>query len=304
MEFDWTQLLNTADEISAENVATSSKNSYLSRIATYERTLTKMQIDPYPITIDKMKGFLVLKMKSNKKYSTLANYIAAFSYYFRQNKLDILTNSLEFKNFKAGLRRLMHGDTYPNAKLPFNHTWFLSYLEKCSLNNFDDLKFIFFMALSFSAFLRISELMNFKRKNINLSDDNQILTITIESSKTDQFGRQVETYVYYNDTPWCPIKYLNAIDNLNPDDNICNCSEHALRSHLTVVLRMIGVEDASSYSWHSFRRGGAYLCGLNGVPDSIIKAHGRWKSSAYIRYVNVEMPIAGQKVACALSNIK
>ena len=117
MEFDWTQLLNTADEISAENVATSSKNSYLSRIATYERTLTKMQIDPYPITIDKMKGFLVLKMKSNKKYSTLANDIAAFSYYFRQNKLDILTNSLEFKKFKAGLRRLMHGDTYPNAKL-------------------------------------------------------------------------------------------------------------------------------------------------------------------------------------------
>ena len=69
------------------------------------------------ITIDKMKGFLVLKMKSNKKYSTLANYIVAFSYYFRQNKLDILMNSLEFKKFKAGLRRLMHGDTYPNAKL-------------------------------------------------------------------------------------------------------------------------------------------------------------------------------------------
>lgn len=122
-----------------------SKKSSLSQLVIYERTLTKMQIDPYPITIEKMKGFLVLKMKSNRKYSTLVNYIAAFSYYFRQNALDILTNSLEFKTFKAGLRRLMHGDTFSNAKLPFNHIWFLGNLEKFSLNNLDDLKLMFLM---------------------------------------------------------------------------------------------------------------------------------------------------------------
>ena len=61
-----------------------------------------MQVDPYPITIEKMKGFLALKTKSNRKYSTLANYIASFSYYFRSNNLDILTNKLNtlFSLFK------------------------------------------------------------------------------------------------------------------------------------------------------------------------------------------------------------
>ena len=41
-------------------------------------------------------------------------------YYFHQNDLDILTNAIEFKNFKNGLRRTMKGDICPNAKQPFD----------------------------------------------------------------------------------------------------------------------------------------------------------------------------------------
>mgnify|MGYP001080046394 CR=1 FL=1 len=47
-----------------------------------------------------------------------------------------------------------------------------------------------------------------------------------------------------------------------------------------------------------------YISGCNGVSDSVIKAHGRWKSDAYIRYVSVEMPKAGREIAEVFSNIK
>lgn len=96
---------------------------------------------------------------------------------------------------------------------------------------------------------------------------------------------------------------MSAINDYDKDEPIVNKNERTLRAHLNVVLKSIGVEDSQSYSWHSFRCGGSYLCGLNGVTDSAIKAHGRWRSTAYVRYVSVEMPYAGRKIAQTFNNI-
>ena len=54
---------------------------------------------------------------------------------------------------------------------------------------------------------------------------------------------------------------------------ICSMSKLALRSHLLYVLNSIGVEDPNQYSFHSLRRGAAYLSSIRGVPDCIIKKH-------------------------------
>ena len=37
--------------------------------------------------------------------------------------------------------------------------------------------------------------------------------------------------------------------------------------------------------------------------DSIIKAHGRWRSSAYIKYVSVGMSHAGERIADTFRSI-
>jgi len=38
-------------------------------------------------------------------------------------------------------------------------------------------------------------------------------------------------------------------------------------------------------SGHSFRKGGATGLANAGVDDSVVRAHGRWKSNAYHRYI-------------------
>ena len=50
--------------------------------------------------------------------------------------------------------------------------------------------------------------------------------------------------------------------------------------------------DASQYAGHSFRRGGTSALKLAGVDDSVVQLHGRWKSDAYRRYIDVEHDIA------------
>lgn len=85
----------------------SSKRTYASGIRVYESVLSKHDIFPYTITIEKIRGFLMSKKKEGKKYNTLHGYISAFSNYFEQNSLYNLTKDIKFKNFKSVLRRVM-----------------------------------------------------------------------------------------------------------------------------------------------------------------------------------------------------
>lgn len=94
---------------------------------------------------------------------------------------------------------------------------------------------------------------------------------------------------------------LDPLNGLRDDDKICQQSVHRMRQHLKAVLQVIGVEDPEHYSFHSFRRGAAFHASNQGVPDCVIKKHGRWRSEAYVRYVQVDAIRAGREVSDALS---
>jgi hypothetical protein len=57
------------------------------------------------------------------------------------------------------------------------------------------------------------------------------------------------------------------------------------------------VED---YSSHSFLRGGAYNAAKQGVPDSVIKVHGRWRRESYQKYVPGDFNRAGETISSVI----
>ncbi len=61
-------------------------------------------------------------------------------------------------------------------------------------------------------------------------------------------------------------------------------SIESFRAMLRQLLLRAGVP-AASYSGHSFRKGCASLLAAAQVPDSVIKAIGRWKSDAFLDYI-------------------
>lgn len=152
------------------------------------------------------------------------------------------------------------------------------------------------MTLSYYGFLRISELQNLMVNDIVCDTENKRLKLYIRFSKTDQYGVGQETFIYDNDKYYSPYKLFDMLKSqFRLFQYIVEVSGDALRHHLKVIVKKMGL-DPNDYSWHSFRRGGAHQAALLGVSDSEIKKHSRWKSEAYMRYVDVDPQVAGQRI--------
>ena len=295
-------LLREAQEIRGHTVAESSRNIYAAGLRKYEETMRGLERDPFPLEIQKMELFLVLMKRQGKCYNTLAGYVRSFSFYFRSNNLDVLTQSMDFKIFMSGLRRdtTREGES-PKAKEPFRKEWFEQISRCIPMGDIDNRRMMFWMTLCFHAFLRISELMCLRKRDIRINIDEGRMELYIRRSKTDQFGAGESTFVFKTGEPSSPWSYLDILDDIGDDDLIVGqTKERTLRSRLKRLLQVIGVKETGKYSFHSFRRGGAHLASAMGVNDCVIKAHGRWRSEAYLRYVSVDKRMAGRTVADAL----
>ncbi|KAK8881046.1 hypothetical protein M9Y10_003773 [Tritrichomonas musculus] len=153
------------------------------------------------------------------------------------------------------------------------------------------------MTLSFYAFLRISELLNLRKKDVIYDTSKNKLILNIRYSKTDQIGRGITTYLYNNNKKiYHPLNFIGFLSNLNDNDKIVDITEDYIRRKLNMMLQQLGL-DTKLYSWHSFRRGGATLASQNHIDPATIKTHGRWLSEAYLLYVDRDQDNAGLQIS-------
>lgn len=296
------RLLVAGQVTRANQVAPNSTKTYESFLRVYESTVRdQFQMDPYPITEDKIVAFLMLKKEQGRTFQTLNLFIATFSWYFRQNGADNIVLSVGFKMFKNGLRREMMGGACPGQKAPFQFEFFEKLSRTMDLACREDRLFFLLMCLSFNLFMRISEILALKVENLQIDRERNLLACKFEKTKANQFAVGVTSYVPITRDLIDPVQYLDVLEGKNPEDKLSPWKERALLCRLRSRLAAIGVEDTHNYSWHSFRRGAAYLASKNGVADCVIKKHGRWASHAYLRYVAVEAVRAGTEIRAALT---
>ena len=148
--------------------------------------------------------------------------------------------------------------------------------------------------------MRIGELLSLKAGSLVLDEEAKLLACHFERSKSDQLGVGVTSYISISPGINDPVAYIDVLSGLQPTDKICPWSQKTLTSRLRARLSTIGV-DAQRFSWHSFRRGAAFLASKKGIQDCVIKKHGRWKSDAYLRYVAVSAVRAGTEIRAALT---
>ena len=84
------------------------------------------------------------------------------------------------------------------TKLAFKPEFYIQYLEITDMTPIDNVRMMFYMTLSFYAFLRISELLNLGKKDVIYDTTKNKLIFNIRYSKTDQTGHVITTYLYNN----------------------------------------------------------------------------------------------------------
>ena len=294
--------LALSDETRDHQISDNSMKTYQGYLRTYEKTMKgTFEIEPYPLDEKKVCAFLMMKKDQGNTYQTLQLFMNTFSWFLRQNGLDNFILSISFKSFKNGLRRVMLGGQMPNQKLPFPVELFSKLHESMNLAVAEERLFFFLMVLAFNFFMRIGEILQLKVRDVKVHHEERLLSVYFVKSKADQFANGVLSYVPVTGDVIDPTSYIDVLSTKGADELVCPWKDRALTYRLRSRLRAVAVENSQAYSWHSFRRGAAYLASKNGVADCVIKKHGRWASHAYLRYVAVDAIRAGREVRDALT---
>ena len=135
--------------------------------------------------------------------------------------------------------------------------------------------------------------VNFSREGI---------LITLIHTKTIQYGkRRLHIPLIKNHTPLCPVLAYNQVlahHEIHPAGPAFVYPHRGKPKWLTSaifintfrsVLKLSGVAHPSSFTGHSFRRGGATWAFQAGMPGEIIQICGDWASDAYKLYLEFSM---------------
>ena len=119
-----------------------------------------------------------------------------------------------------------------------------------------------------------------------------LLAVTLRSSKTDPFGAGHTLYVGCTHSRICPVRAVLAYMAIRPQVPgplfVYSDGTPLTRARLVTEVRAALTGDGmdlSRYTGHSFRIGAASSAARAGIPDSLIQTLGRWRSSAFQRYI-------------------
>ena len=117
--------------------------------------------------------------------------------------------------------------------------------------------------------------------------------LRIRQTKTIQFGQRILTipFVACLTDELCPVSYLirhlvrspmskeSPLFSYHDHSQVVTWTHASFVKYLKICLGKIGLP-VSSYSGHSFRRGGCSMCFQAGMSVSEIKLRGDWKSQS------------------------
>ena len=167
-------------------------------------------------------------------------------------------------------------------------------------SSYDDVMFFTGCLLAFFGFLRVSELSAPQKANsktgISVGDvcvSSSSISFLLRSSKTDSLSQGVRIYISEQDVPPCPVKWLSVFLKVRPITtssapllvfrNGVGMKAKWFRDKLKETMRSLGL--AANFNTHSLRIGAATHAANLGFSDHEIMRLGRWKSSAFLKYI-------------------
>ena len=271
----------------------------------FKRGKLKLQTPLFPISTHTLALFIAFLAEQKYAASTVASYISALSY---PHRLASLLDPTKSEMIQLALRGYSKLNPSADSRLPIT----LPILEDIILarehtkSSLYSRKLIQAMyAIAFFAALRVGEITSRAhqpRQNIiaiiqlvflkTREGTVSAIKLTLRNYKHSDTSNPVDIFIY-QEKPVCPVSLLLeflCLRGQSPGPLFCwpaDCSpisRSCFVAALTEDLQFCNL-NVAQYKTHSFRIGAASWAAAKGMSDTQIRAFGRWKSNAFLRYI-------------------
>lgn len=296
-----------------EALATSTKKTYQAGQKRYLDFCKKFNVTPFPVNEAGLCYFVAYLGEEGLMASSIKGYLSSI----RQMQISMGMPEVSMAGMPrlkqivkgVGVVRGKEGRT-THQKRPITPTilrQMLTLRGDRELNGSDWELLWGACCLAFFGFLRAGELLAPSEQafnpsyHLNLADlsadhksDPSIIHVRIKASKTDPFHRGTTVILGKTGKDLCPIVALINFLRVRGKDpgplfrrrNGRPLTKPAFVKWVQRALGKLGY-DQKGFSGHSFRVGAATTAAKAGIQDSIIKAMGRWESTAYLLYIRI-----------------
>lgn len=256
-------------------------------------------------------------------FTTVKCYLNIIRIIHKEVGLDNPLDCYSIKSLLRGVHRQI--GVPPKQKLPITMVLLRQILSVLDLSISFNKAFWAASLVAFYSFLRKSSLvlknaksfdplLHLCRESVSFVDRGAILNV--RHTKTIQcHNRELNIPIpFSNQRSMCPVYAIlymfmsvGSVSKHVPlfiykdNDSVKTLTHSSFVKALKSILNVCGY-DPSCYSGHSFRRGGASHAFKCKIPETLIKLQGDWKSSAYMRYIDIPLDVRWNMMANFANN--
>ena len=284
-------------------LATSSMGTYKTGIKQYIAFCNKVRAPTIPLSESTLENFSV-SLSSRISYKSIKVYLYGVQFWSKLQGCGVLIKKMHrLKYVLRGIRRAQGNSFNRPTRPPI--TW--SMLQQVcafvarSESPHDADMLISAALLAFFGLLRVSEYtcpspsnydheVHLSVQDVTVQWHRGLALVNIKSSKTDPFREGVRIRISVLGHYLCPVHALQRFlirRGHNPGPLYVFQNGAFLTRDRMVDILTRALPNVSNVNTHSFRRGGASALAAAGTPDHIIQILGRWKSNAFVRYIEI-----------------
>ena len=303
-----TQLNSTARYIMSQAFAPSTTVTYRRAANLYQIFCTKTgkSFPFYPLNFQDAIQFIAFLFQCKLSANSISTYLAAIATINKLHRGVDIFGSFVIKKLLAGVHRI-RGSI--DMRLPIQIDLLHALVDSTThvvATLYMQLLLKAIYLLAFHAFLRIGEItaknesdatrpLQWKDVAFQPASNPSSCVITLRETKNSVSSQAIHLRAAAVSQPnRCPVAAMNHFQRMRgpqagmffilPDKRAF--TKHAFNAMLARSIAWVGL-DASRYKAHSFRIGAATTAALQGIGDDKIQLLGRWRSSAFRKYIRI-----------------
>lgn len=273
------------------SLAANTRRNYQSRQRIFKRFCCSINVHPRTPLTEPQLCMCIVQFAHSHSVNSVDGYVSAIQHYYSTHSLGPLPRGFNYQSTRLGLKNYFGCLQWKRPRLPITLSHLVTIRSHLDFTIFTDARDWCAYLFAFFGLLRVREFTNSSLLFKHVSCQEWGIQLTIMSSKTSLHPAVVN--LIKRDDLLCPVAaythYVSLVPRALSSIGACpfflssdattqplmyNAFNDQLKSR---VKEWLGL-DPTLYATHSFRRGGATLMYLLGVPEATIQVHGRWKT--------------------------